>query len=471
MSIPAGWAAHPSAPGWIYNTVNPAEMREFSAPPPAPAVPPAAVGQMGYGTLDVEAASVEHDALQARAAGQFDRKMFIDFADLGGAINSEATLLVRLLPPWASGSRYAWAKSARYRLDAGLIPDPPENKKIVYVDSWDIQGGPGNDPVGKVIEEMANSGNEEAQKAAKRFKAKPRIYWQCLDLQDPQKHFAQVKDATGTPQLDASGQPLWTVVPGVVAMGNQLHRRLLSFIKEKGDCTHPDFGYAMKLKKIRTGRGDMDVGYDAMDLEKAAIDPSMRAVLGNLMDLNKECIWFRDAEVMQGIAANLRAKYLAGTAAPWSAPAPQPPHTQSASAPQLPAGWVVHPSSPAHAWHQPTNKVELIGNLLPPTPPPPPPAPPVYVAPPVQAPPAYAPPLPPPAAPGLPPGPPPAPGAYAPPVYPPATPGMPPGLVTPAMLEQQLANPGLPPAPAGGPPMPPAPPVPPGWDPTTGTPF
>lgn len=478
MNLPEGYQPHPNAPGYMWNPatsdVRPIPTAAPPPSPPAPAVAPTpapAASPAGYGSLDLGAAEAEHAALQARAQGQFEKTLIIDFPDLPKPVNSESQLIARLLPPWQSGERYAWAKTVRFRLDASLLPKPPEGRSTVYVDSWDATGGPGDCPIAKAIEKLANSGNEEAQKVAKRFKARARVYWQGLDLNDPQKHFQQKKDANGTPLLDANGQPVWIVVPGVIPMGNKLHRRILSFIKEKGDCTHPDHGYPMKLKRIRTGRGDMDIDYDAMDMEKGPIDPSMRGVLANLRDLQKQMLWFRDAEEQHAIAQNILSKYMPATAGYVSnpagalAPPPSPPSNG------LPPGWQPHPTA-GYAWHPATNKVELISNLAPPAPPPPP-------APAAPAPAAggY---LPPPAAPGLPPGPPAAPAPYGapvappPPVSPPVTPGMPSDAMSPAALENELrGNPGAPPAPPAPPPPPaaPAPPLPPGWDPTTGTPF
>lgn len=477
--IPAGWQQHPTSPGYMWNPATNEVTQIPTAAAPPPAVPP---GAETYGSLDVGAAEAEHTALSNRS--KFDKTPFLDWPEDSGRSGDETTLIVRFLPPWQG--RLAWAKTARFRLPSSLVPDAPEGKRIVNVDSWDVEGGPGNDPIAAALEKLMNSGDATAQKTAKSFKARPRIYWQCLHLQDPRKHFVQQMSPSGSPMLDAAGQPIWICIPSVIAMGPQLHRDILKYIKAKGDPTHPDHGYSMKLTRNRTGGGDMDVEYSAMDLDKGPIDPSMRSCLAHLHDLSK-LVRFREAAEMHAIAQNILAAHMPREQA-YSAPQggyapPAPPPPPSFGGPSLPAGWVPHPTAPGYAWQQATNKVvpvtELQNMAPPPPPPPPPPAPPAPPGPPAPpAPPAvggYTGPLPPAVAPGYP----------SPPVGPPMpAPGMPHGVMSPGQLEQHLhQNPGAPPAPPGyalppPPPPPPAPvpgayppPVPPGWDPSTGTPF
>jgi len=453
MTIPAGWLQHPTSPEHMWNPAT-QEIRAVpvAMPPPAPpAAPPAPAATYETSMAAVQA---EHAALAARSDGNFGDRTILDFDKLSKK-GDKSELIVRFLPPWSAAAQgKAWAKTARYRLPADLCPWETKEKRFQYVDAFDQIGGPGNDPVAAAYLKLMESGNDDAIKFAKSHKAKPRIYWQAINLKDPRSHFKQATDAQGSPILDATGNPTWKVVPVVVPMGPQLHQSVLNFFIEKGDCTNPDSGYPMKLKKTKTGDADMDVAYDAMDMDKCPLDPAFRPVLGNLMDLREEMVWFHSFEEMNELAQNILAKFglHAGTA---QAPAPYSPPPASAPAAQPPGGpWFPHPSMPGHLYNAQHQVIPDPAAAPPPPPPPvaayaPPPPPPAPPAPPLplvaqagyQAPPG--PPLPPPVAPGLPqtPGyppagavPPPPPAAYAPPM----PPGMPPGVA---------AHPGLPPMP------------------------
>lgn len=492
--IPNGWAAHPNAAGWMYELANPNNMKEIPEVPAAPPAPPAAPagppmpagygsdfsdapggasaaappaaapapGGASYGSMSMDAARAEHANLTSRLEGKSDR-VFLDFEKLTKP-GQKDELVVRLLPPWQGApSGTAWAKTARYRVAADLCPWDTGDKRWQYVDTFDQTGGPGDCPVGKALQQMMSSGDEKVMKAAKGMKPRPRVYWQGLDLKDPQKHFVQAKDEQGNVILDANNQPQWMVIPGIIPMGNSLHKAILNFAIEKGDCTNPDNGFPMKLKKSKTGPEDINVDYDAMDMERGPIDPAFRPVLSNLMDLTN-LIHYRSREEMEGLARNILARYMphasmpstgggypAPAAAPYGAPpaAPAAPPASPTPAAQPPGGpWYPHTGMPGHLYNaagqvipDPQAAQAPPRPPAPPAPPAAPPAPPAPPAAPMAAPPG--PPLPPPA----------APGGYpmdGAPVAPPAPPmpGMPPGV-------------GAPPAPPG-PPAPPAPPAPPG---------
>lgn len=473
MTIPAGWQQHPQSAAHMWNpTTN--EIREIPAAPTAPPIPaapaapalaaaPAAHAQ-SYET-SMAAVQAEHAAMAARSQGQFQKAMILDFDSFRDSdrVGTKQTMIVRLLPPYSAAAQgKAWAKTARYRLPADLCPWETGGKRWQYVDAFDQQGGPGDDPVAKALSRLMESGNDDAMKFAKASKARVRIYWQGLDLQDPQKHFQQETDQHGSPILDANGQPQWKVVPAVIPMGPQLHKAVLNFFLEKGDCTNPDAGYPMKLIKEKTGNDEMGVTYSAMDMDKAPLDPAFRPVLGNLIDLRDQMLWFHSREEMNELAQNILAKFGLGGGNAYApspagggfAPPPTPPTAQPPGGP-----WYPHPSMPGHLYNAAGHVIADPAVAAAPPPPPPPPAPPVAAAPPPMPP-------PPPAAPAAPPAPPASPYAApsglppavapglsgglppTPPVPPAVPPGMPPGVA---------AHPAAPP----GPSMPPAPPMPP----------
>lgn len=502
MSIPNGWAPHPEAAGWMYELANPANVQQIpqDAPPQPPQPPqqpqqpqqaqpmhPPQPAQQTYGQLSVEAAKAEHDNLVSRQQGGTER-LFIDFPSLKGQNAGASTYrIVRFLPPWSVECKgEAWAKTARFRLPADLCPWDAKGKQWQYVDTFDQKGGPGDDPITKALEQLFNSGNEDAIKSAKALKAKPRVFWQAIDLTDEEsmhKHFVQLKDQQGNLVMDGNGNPQWTVMPGVVAMGNELHRSILQFTIEphKGDCTHPDFGYPMKLVKTKTGPEDINIDYDAMDLEKQPLAPELRSVLGNLYDLRQEFIRYRSREEHEQIAQAILRKHLPRGVV-YSGPSyGGPPSTGYAPQPPSEPQWFDHPNMPGYEYTA-EGQVRQKQQAAPPAPPAPPPPPAPPASPPVtQAPaapygqPAAPPPPPPPAqAPGQPTGhlpPPVAPGVVggqAPPPPPtaplPPTPGMPantppapppPGPsnqsgMSPAALEQELSGNVPPPPPPGG---------------------
>jgi hypothetical protein len=487
--IPPGWAPHPNAAGWIYNTLNPTEMVPMAVlpPPVAPVagyapmpgavaggaahVPPSgslAAMSAYYTVPDQSVVDREYERVQsASQGGGSDDYIFIDFGDVKRDGDS-SVLHVRLLPPKV-GVPEPWVVTRRHRVFADLLPSPPAGKQVVYIDCFDAPKGPGHCPLCALASEVASSGNEEAQKFVENFKVRQRMYWQCLNLDDITSHWTQDRDASGMPRIDpATGQPVWKMIPGIVAMPATLHEDVLvrTRLRAPGLPYAPtEGGYPFTLLKRKTGSSMFDIEYTADAGERCALSPDQVWVLQNLIDLyEKKLVWFRKREDLDGIAEKVRTKFglrrpmLGAPAAAPAAPAWQPPALAAPAPPgALQPGWQPHPQAPTTtAWNTVTGAMAPIDavRLAPPPPPPvyaPPPLPPQAPPPPppIQATMGY--PLPPPSAPGLPPGPPPPYAPQAPPGPPPvAMPGMPPGVAP------NLAPPG-PPAPAV-----PAPPAPPG---------
>jgi hypothetical protein len=502
MSIPAGWAVHPSSPAHMYELANPQNVHPIqqpaavAAPVAAQATPP--VHNNAYGVSDVNI----DEELAGMASGGFGDTIWLDFDKLNN-VGEESELLLRFLPPWAIDQSHPYAAGLRHRIWKSLVPDSKAKGEYAYVECYEGKFGPKDCPICKTVAAIRTSASIDADMMdkVKQFNASVRIRWQALNMNDPNKHWVQQKDDSGNVLYGTDGQPLWSFQPGIFAQGKMCQRKILSLWRTMGDPTNPDNGYSILVKKTKTGPNTNEVDFSTIHMEKCPLDEAYRGVLNNLIDIPKDVLYFRDRSVMQQIADNIQAKYGGGVSA------------ASVSNTQT---WQPHPQNPAYEWNPATNAVRPIAAPAPapvappipaaappmPAPAPAPAAAPVAAPPPMPgyhppqaaaappAPPGAPPALPPPTAPGLQGGaptgpvqvPPTAPGMppgmapnLAPPpmpaAAPPAAPGPVPGAMSPGQLEQHLAAPPGQPAAAPPPPpvaLPPAPPPPPGDD---GTPF
>lgn len=480
-AAPAGWLAHPSAPGFFYNPQNPAEMVQVNpaaapAPPPAApspwqphptapgyewnpqtnevratqapvaAVPPAGTPMVAgglpepsYGEIDPGLA--KHEAEKAARGNRRDEEtIYLDFPELPKEVGSEVRMMVRLLPPWSPIEKAAWVIGARHRLYAEMDPRWQANWKSqwFFPECYEAHKtrGLGDCDICGALSECSTSDNSEANEFGKDAKSQERHHWQGLHLDEPAKHFKQYQ-RDGQPVVDPqTGQPLWIVQPGIVSVAPTLGRKLLNLVCEAPTLTHPDRGVNVRLIKKRSSRGSfpMNVEYDAVpDMSgPTPLDPQFRSVLGNLIDLREQCIRLRSKEDMGKIAQNIRERF--GLVKAYSVP----------SVPAASAGsWVRHPNNPAFEYNPATGQVRPAS---PPAVPPPVPA----AAPPIPA-------VPPPVPVAAPPAPP-APAAYVPPA--PMPPAAPAGVYAPPGGMPSMPPPPVPPAVGAPPPPPPMPNVP-----------
>lgn len=441
--LPPGYIVHANDPTWMWNPTT-GDMRPIPPEAVAPAAPaPAAPSGLSYGTLDLDFAMREYsDVDQGR--GLFNREdglLYIDFPKLTGGAGTSVYLLVRLLPPWAPDIKQAWVKVARHVLPPDVVPNAPEGRKVIFIDCLDTKGGPGHCPIDVALNQIASHPSDAAAEFVQRCRPRMTVYFQGINLEKPQEHFVQAVGLDGLPVLDpATGQPTWKVVPGIIRLGMEAYKAILYVIGNKKDPTHPDFGYAMKLDKEKTGPADMNVDYKATDYgEKGPIDPALRPVLNNLLDLSKSCVRFRSREELQGIANAMLAKFpttrTVAVPATLMSPTLGAPITSTVAAhgaalpPPLPspagATWIQHPDNAGWEYNPATQQVRQ--KSAPPAAPPPVPA--ALIPPPI---PSAAPPLPvPPTRPAVSPGyvlpPATAPGGI-PSVPPPISPLPPPGM-------------------------------------------
>jgi len=503
---PAGWQAHPQAPGYYYNPQQPSEMvlvNPSAAPPPpaapvetwqdhpqapgwewnpqtnatrqkgAPAAPPTVAAQAdtglpapSYGSIDPDLAKREAEKA-ARGKRSYDDDIYLDFPELPREVGSEVRMNVRLLPPWSPDEKSAWVIGARHRLYAEMDPKYQDNwkSKLFFPECYGAHDAKGGDcEICDAVSECMTSDNEEANAFGDDAKASERHYWQALHLDDLQKHIKQYT-RDGQPVVNpATGEVLWIVQPGILAIRPTLGRKLLNLVGIAPRLADPDRGVNITLIKKRTSRGSfpMNVEYDAIgDMGgPSALDPQLRSVLGNLINLQESCVRLRPREDMAKIAQNIRDRFKLGRAAFSGGTPPALPPTDS---------WIRHPNNPAYEYNPTTQAVrQASAPALPPVPPTVPSVPAVVAPPPVAPPgpvaapagfygPAGSPPLmpaPPPPSAVAPPPPvkmPPVPG-YAPPaggaLPPPSAPGLASGAVVPPPFQPpgvgMAPQPGLP---------------------------
>jgi hypothetical protein len=475
MNLPPGWQLHPENPAYAFNAngeIKP--VTDFTAAAAAPAAP--AAGGDPWGTQDMDEAEEDRQRAEQSGYDREDNFFWLNFPELTG---NEVSMLMRFFPPWSGELKKAYIEIKRHRIYARLVPGAPAGRDIWWVDCPESVGGPGNCPICRVLEQVAQTDGDFAQMA----KAKKSALWQGVNLSDPNAHFQNVRNPqTG---LEEPG-----VVPGVMRVPSTLHTAILNCFRF-GNFTDPRTGFPIECIKKRgkhPKKKEMNIEYDAQHHahQPGPIDEALWPALYRPVDLRNRCVFFPEAEKLDEIANNILAEY--GGAAP-GAPAG--------------GGWVPHPQNPAYLYNPATGQVVQAPAQAPAVPPAPPAAPPAPAAlppmpaappPPPAAPPAAAPaappaapPAPPAAAPAAPPPPPAAPppppaappAAAAPPapapgaLPPPVAPGLPPGTApaappppdpgaapaaptTPDQLEASMGTPPAPPAAPGAPPPPPA---------------
>ena len=442
MTIPHGWYAHPNAPGWMYNPVT-QEQQPIPQAPPAPAYPaapqaaPVMAAPQGEPSYGVDDPTAYGDMPFAGSRKKSD-VLWLDFPDATLAVGQSVSMTLRFLPPWSPTQRKASVFRAQHRLWGKFFPRDNYKGKVFLPDCYNVEGGPGDCPVCRVLQQLMMSDNAEAAEFADDAEARMTSLWQALDLDNLQQHYQQYTDEYGQQQR--------AIVPGVLQAGRKVYAQLATLMKQN-QFTSPDQGCDVVLTKRKTGAEKMNVEYTASFSHRGMgpIDPSLRSVLHNLIDL-KEIINFYPRNEMEQIAQSIATHFGVRMDAAPSAPGqiPGAPAGQWQAHPQYP-GWEINPATGA-------TRPVLAGPPAPMAPPPPPSMPAALPPGPSQAPHGFQPPAAPP--------PPPAPAAFPPtppaavqaPAYPPAPPqgnfAPPPPAAPPAMMP--------PPAPMAPPPPPPA---------------
>ena len=392
MQLPPGYQLHPQNPEYMWNPSN-NDVRKVPTPQAAPPIPPAPqaapqaampAAQPSYGTVDVSALADDGGVF----GKGHSRRLWLNIPKGEGLGTTH--LLARLLPPWRPDLHIPYVKYAQHRLPAALVPNAGD-RQAVYVICFDTHGGPGHCPVCAACRDCENGENANT---LKQYRARPQYVWQGLNLEKLDDHFRQrIDPATQQAVIDANGQYVYDVVPGILQVPTSLHGSIITFFQEpeKGDATHPETGYAMKLKRTKTGSGRLDVEYTAMDMAKSPLDPQLKPVLANLIDLQAEMVKFHSAEEMAEMARNIRQQYGASPVvqgyAPGYAPAPipaappayQPPMGAPAPAPMpqappapMPMAAPVPLPPPTAPGGIPTAAPAVAHPDVPPAPPPPP---------------------------------------------------------------------------------------------------
>jgi hypothetical protein len=334
-----------------------------------------------------------------------------------------------------------WAEMAKHKLPGSYVT-PKQGRDVPKVWSYGCVGA------GCPLCELALSKGRISEAAAKDCKARVSYLALAIDMQDPRKHWQQVKDAGGNPIVGADGNPQWKVVPGLLEMSTTLYKSVLSianYCSQQGgnDITHPELGRTIVLTKARTGPRDMDVEYGAIPEAPGPIDPSLMPILMTRED-PRELVKRGQSklEVLQEVAQGVQMRFPPqqqlqyGMQAPAYAPQPMGllppmPPMMGMAAPPPPMGGFAPPGAP---------------QMAPPVPPMPPMGPPMGMPPaPMGAPPGF-PPGPPHMAAPVPPMPPMP--AYLPPPSPPMPAGFGPPQGVPPPPPGQPA-PGMPPMPKG----------------------
>lgn len=396
IAPPPGWVSHPQAAGYYYNPQNPSQMVVVVQPPAG--VAPVAAPSAGAGNYvmaqvaptygEVDPSFVTQEMAKNPLGGGKDVLRF-KFPDLRETEGAEVSVRTRILPPWSQDARGPCVSGAYHRIPSRFDPKYNENWKgqHIFPECYSAHKslGIGDCPICEALTECSISGDEKAGAFAKDGKSRETHHWQVLNLDDPAQHFKQyVRD--GEPVKDAQGHELWIVQPALLSAPATLQRKLSYLFKVNGQIANPDRGVNVTLIKRRTNKGEppKNVEYDAIgDMSGATpLDPQLRSVLGNLVDLRKECTRLRPREDMEAIAEKIREYYKLRSSRV-SAFSPEVPNLQQ---------WVPHPSNPAYEMNP------MTGAIRPAAPPAVPvaaqPPPPVWSPPTVAQP--VAPPLPPP---------------------------------------------------------------------------
>ncbi len=348
MSLPQGWQIHPQDPRYMWcpqtNEVVPVAAADGDASTPQ------------YGALnadDVEAAFKER-------AFQGGDVVWIKFPPLASEVGSESYLLLRLLPPALREETKASVMTGEHRLPADVVPNAREGAEYVYVGCFDVKGGPGKCPVDKArlkIQETGPQGASFAKATATRLS----FSWQAIDLEAPDRHWMQSVGEDGVPIVGQDGKPVWTVRPGIVRLAKTAMAGVVMLLKNSGNMTDPDGGYPVKIIQKKVGPLKQNVNYHTIGLDRGPIDPSLRPVLENLVDLRQQVRRFLSREDMDAIAERMLERFQVG------APAPVP---ERRVAPPSGGQWVVHPKDPSYEYDTATKVIRKRQAEFPASPPP-----------------------------------------------------------------------------------------------------
>lgn len=354
-----GWGPHPNDPTgqWAYNpSTNEVKPRSevLAVTPPTPQHTAAAAAP-GFGTV----VAGDYEYIPIDMQEQADQRLFegrgdliwLDIPAVGKNVGDEASLIVRLLPAFSATRRIASVVTGRHSIPAELHPGAHENAEVKFETCFNISGGPGNCPFCDAVSDIkaAFGDNEDAKKFVDNVKVRSGHLWQGLDMNDLRKHYVALKDERGAPLLDASGQPMYKLVPGLVRVGNQLQGELKSLLEVKGDFTNPFAGYNVRMQRKRDGKGRFDVKYKAFDVDAGPLPQGLHSVLGNMHDLWEMTRQFASRDTAEGVADAMRARW--GLAAKFEEKQAAP------AAPALPPGFQVHPGDPNYLWNPSTGAV------------------------------------------------------------------------------------------------------------------
>lgn len=452
------------APQQQYTQPAPVPYAPHGYAPPAAAAPGPPVQSIAGRTVYVPQAPLPEFAAPSAPLpdpemyGGREEQLWINFPDLPSPTGSAVKLDIRLLPANpAHGTNDSQFVRVTHRVSVQHWPDQFKNQgKFVKWDCYDTVGGPGSCDMCKLVREIAQSGNAEAiDFSQSTLRPKRELFMQGISLAEPASHWQQLKDEQGTPTLDAAGQPVWKLVPGIVQISNTTSKDIKALHRNTMiDPTDVRRGYSLTIERYRKGQGDFDVEYHLFQgPPMPLLGTEWEPILHNLINLKLRLQNFRDRAKIQAACDSVRVRFALGGAGS--------------------DGWMVHDKNPAYEYNaQGQLRLRAAAPNVAPAPhlPPLPPGPPQQAYAPAPGP-QYAPQppapmaLPPPQAPQSYVAPGPAPAAYAPPpmTAPPqyaSIPGPGPQHAPPPMLpgQQSYASPGaLPPPPpvgvAGSPPQ------------------
>jgi len=409
--LPQGWQLHPNAPGYMWNPQTNAVLPVPVTPTPMYVPPPPQLAQqqpaqagpgMAYLLPTEDMYAQEAERLKTPPwKRDSDDLPWLKWEALT-KIGDVAKMRIRILPN--AFDRKWWAESSQHRLtpEYAKLIDGQERRKVYFYACLRQ-----NCPLCSAIEDLMK--NDSAKAIVKQFRPRTTYIVAAIDLNDPSKHWQQIKDPSGNPVIGPDGQPQWKIVPAFFEMPSTLYETISMIAGKRaqgGDVTHPEVGRPFELTKTKTGPEDMNVEYNAIDESPSPIDPALMPILVNRQDPT-QIRALPKLELLQEVAAILRSKFQTssyGHAPPQYAP-PQyvPPQPQYAPPPQYPPQFIPQGPPPAQFVTQQQPPVPQIQG-------PPafqqamPAALPMHMPPPM--PPAMPPAMPPPGSPGMPPPPP-----------------------------------------------------------------
>lgn len=466
MNLPAGWAPHPNpqyAATYAYEVANPSNMKPIAELQQQAQALPQQAAPGGLPAQDLNGFNPETWAQgsekQERSTRGFSTReknyIWLNFEQTK-AIGQESHLYVRFLGDKRNDRNQQGMSvlQARHRVLSDYVPGDDRTGKTVFVPCFNttptefVRGGPQNCPFEKAIDLLKNASNiAGTAEMAESMKLRVKHIWQCINLDDLQSHYVQETDEHGNPIVDATGQPVYKLVPAFVAAGKKLNDKLSGIMLNQGaPFISYSHGAPIRLVKRQTGHHEMQVDYDAYKQESCPVDPSLYPIIHNMVDLEEEILNFWERPKMEETCENIlrsfglslySAPVQVAPTAPVGLPAPQPqalPTTPPGVGAALPSQHIPPPNVP-HNVPAPGG-ASFTPPVAPAVPQPaqfgsPPAAPPL----PHPTGPGFPGALPPAAAPGLPPAPPaapPVPASPGPVMHPPAPAGPPPGPGMPA---------------------------------------